>query len=68
VLSMAHAYGDGAPSENPDAPEQKDILFREGSNTSALISTDDDYDRFSGIPRMSALPVAIHPAPSQPSQ
>ena len=72
VLSMAHAYGDGALSENATDTEQKDILFREGSNTSALISTDDDYDRFSGIPRMSALPVAIqpyhsHPVPSQPA-
>lgn len=56
VLSMAHAYGDPSLGKNAEA------LFRHGSNTSALISTDDDYDRFSGIPRMSALPVKIRPA------
>ncbi len=53
ILSMAHAFGD---VEQDDSTAS---LFTSGSNTSRLVNTDDDYDRFSGIPRMSALPVKI---------
>lgn len=51
LVSMSHAFG-GMPLENPD--------FRlVGSSVSRLISVEDDFDQFSGIPRMSALPVNV---------
>ena len=53
LLSMAHAYGVLPKDENSD------IAFEQGSNTSRLVSVDDSYDKFSGIPRMSAVPVFI---------
>jgi anaerobic selenocysteine-containing dehydrogenase len=53
LLSMAHAYG-GLPDD-----VGREVTFQQGSNTSRLISVEDSYDRFSGIPRMSAVPVAI---------
>lgn len=51
ILSMSHAYG-RLPSDQTDHR-------RHGSNTGRLLSVEDDYDRFSGIPRMSGLPVSI---------
>lgn len=58
VISMSHAFGD-LPSANPD--------FRAvGSNTSQLTSVEDDFDRYSGMPRMSALPVAVVVPPKPP--
>jgi anaerobic selenocysteine-containing dehydrogenase len=51
VISMSHAFGD-LPSENID-------IRKVGTNSGALISVEDDYDRYSGIPRMSALPVRV---------
>lgn len=51
VISMTHAYG-RLPSEQADHR-------RHGSNTGRLLSTDHDFDRYSGIPRMSALPVSV---------
>ncbi len=56
LVSMAHAFGD-SPKGNPNVRAQ-------GSNTGALASVEDDYDKFSGIPRMSALPVSVRPIPS----
>jgi anaerobic selenocysteine-containing dehydrogenase len=53
ILSMAHAFGD---VEHDDS---NGSLFSNGSSTSRLVSTNDSYDRFSGMPRMSALPVKI---------
>nr|WP_158511218.1 molybdopterin-dependent oxidoreductase [Sphingobium sp. MI1205] len=53
-VSMSHAWG-GAPDE-PDQPAIH------GTSTSRLCFTDRDYDRYSGIPLMSAIPVAISPA------
>ena len=54
VLSMSHAFG--------DAPE-RDGEFREiGSTTGRLVDGEREYDRFSGIPRMSAIPVSIERA------
>ena len=51
LVSMAHSFG-GAPGEKSD--------FRQvGSNTSVLISVEDGYDRISGLPRMSAIPVNV---------
>ena len=54
VVSMSHAFGD-LPSEN--APVRK-----VGTNVGALLSVGDDFDRHSGIPRMSALPVRVEKA------
>jgi anaerobic selenocysteine-containing dehydrogenase len=51
VISMSHAFG-----LLPDA--QQDFR-RHGSNTSQLTSVADDYDSFSGMPRMSAVPVQV---------
>ena len=53
VVSMTHAFG-GQPDE--------DARHRElGSNVGRLTSVELDYDPVSGIPRMSALPVALAP-------
>lgn len=53
VISMTHAYG-RLPSEKAD--------FRQhGSNTGRLLSVEDNFDRYSGIPQMSAVPVSIRP-------
>jgi len=51
VLSMSHAFG--------DAPE-RDGEFREiGSTTGRLVDGEREFDRFTGIPRMSAIPVSV---------
>jgi anaerobic selenocysteine-containing dehydrogenase len=51
VVSMAHCFG--------DAPERDGELRRIGSNTGRLVSVERDYDPYSGIPRMSGIPVAV---------
>ncbi len=54
VLSMSHAFG--------DAPE-RDGEYREiGSTTARLVDTEREYDPYTGIPRMSAIPVSIERA------
>jgi anaerobic selenocysteine-containing dehydrogenase len=53
IVSMSHAFGD-LPRDGAD--------FRlVGSNTSQLTSVADDFDRYSGMPRMSALPIKVTP-------
>jgi hypothetical protein len=42
-----------------DAPERDGELRRIGSNTGRLVSVERDYDPYSGIPRMSGIPVAV---------
>lgn len=55
LVSMAHAFG-GLPEE--------DGRFRElGSSTSRLLVDDAGFERYSGQPRMSAVPVTIEPLP-----
>jgi len=51
VLSMAHCFG--------DLPEHDADVRRIGSNTGRLIDNERDFDPHTGIPRMSAIPVAI---------
>jgi len=51
LVSMTHAFG--------DLPASGVGVRKAGSNTGALISVEDDYDRYSGIPRMSAVPVRV---------
>ena len=53
VISMPHGFGD---LPGPDG----DARVREiGSNTGRLSSVDRDYDPYTGIPRMSSIPVNI---------
>ena len=55
-VSMTHAYGDVLAG---------DAAFREaGTNTSRLTRVDADYDRITGMPRMSNVAVSITPAPA----
>lgn len=51
TVSVAHAWG-GVP-DRPGDPASF------GAATSALITTDSGYDRFTGMPVMSAIPVSI---------
>jgi anaerobic selenocysteine-containing dehydrogenase len=54
VLSMSHAFG--------DAPD-RDREYREiGSTTGRLVDGEREYDPYTGIPRMSAIPVSIERA------
>jgi anaerobic selenocysteine-containing dehydrogenase len=50
VVSMAHAFGDSPKPSQPEA-------F--GSNTGQLSPVDRDYDPYTGIPRMSTIPVNV---------
>jgi anaerobic selenocysteine-containing dehydrogenase len=54
VLAMSHCFG-GNPDEDDDPLEA-------GANTNRLLSMDYDYDPYTGIPRMSAVPVAVEKA------
>jgi anaerobic selenocysteine-containing dehydrogenase len=54
VLAMSHCFG-GNPDEDDDPLEA-------GANTNRLLSMDYDYDSYTGIPRMSAVPVAVEKA------
>ncbi|MHB8465876.1 MAG: molybdopterin-containing oxidoreductase family protein [Acidimicrobiales bacterium] len=56
VVSMSHGFGG-----NPGDDEDPRI---DGGNTNRLLRADVEYDRYTGIPRMGALPVAVVPAPS----
>jgi anaerobic selenocysteine-containing dehydrogenase len=51
VVSMSHAYGSASPVE--------DDPWRFGSSTARLSAADDEFDRYSGQPRMSAIPVSV---------
>jgi anaerobic selenocysteine-containing dehydrogenase len=51
VVSMSHGFG-GNPGDDEDPRV-------DGANTNRLLRTDVEYDRYTGIPRMGALPVAV---------
>jgi anaerobic selenocysteine-containing dehydrogenase len=53
VLAIAHGFG--------RAPGQAGDTRRHGSNVNRLTSLTDDFDRFSGMPRMGAIPVSLTP-------
>jgi len=48
---MSHSFG--------GAPEQDATVREIGGNTGRLTSVERNYDRFSGLPRMSNIPVRI---------
>ena len=50
-ISMSHSWG-GNPGEDDDPTLM-------GGNTGRLVPVDRDYDRLTGIPRMSAIPVRL---------
>lgn len=52
LVSMAHAFG--------DLPENMKMFREFGSNTSQLTNVEDRFDRYTGIPLMSAVPVNVH--------
>lgn len=54
VISMSHCFG--------DAPERDGEFRSIGSNTGRLVDATTHYDPYTGIPRMSAIPVRIEPA------
>jgi anaerobic selenocysteine-containing dehydrogenase len=54
VVSMSHNFG-GNPGDEEDPRV-------DGANTNRLLRTDIEYDRYTGQPRMGALPVAVLPA------
>lgn len=51
VVSMAHSWG--------DVPERDSEVETIGANTGRLCSVDTDYEAYTGMPRMSNIPVAI---------
>lgn len=60
LVSMTHSFGD-VPSSERD--------FRKvGSNTSQLTSVETDYDRFTGMPRMSNVPVRVKRCEAEPAE
>jgi anaerobic selenocysteine-containing dehydrogenase len=54
VVSMTHGFG--------SAPEFDDQYRDIGASTGRLIGVTDRYERYSGQPRMSSIPVTISPA------
>jgi anaerobic selenocysteine-containing dehydrogenase len=56
VISMSHCFGTD--------PDQPGSVREYGSNTGLLSSVEHDYDPYSGIPRMSAIPVRVSKAAS----
>ena len=53
LVSMPHAFGDAPGTAN----DQK--VHAIGSNTGRLTSVERDYDPYTGIPRMSSIPVNV---------
>ena len=51
LVSMSHSFG--------DTPESDGEVRAIGANTGRLTSVERDYDRFSGLPRMSNIPVRV---------
>lgn len=51
LVSLSHSWG--------ESPGGKGDVREVGSNSGRLMSVEVDYDRFSGIPLMSALPVKV---------
>jgi anaerobic selenocysteine-containing dehydrogenase len=54
VVSISHNFG--------DVPEQDDKVRAIGTNVNRLISVEVDFDPYTGMPKMSAIPVRLEPA------
>ena len=64
VVSMSHSYGIDLDRLDPDAPPGAPQPYSMGGHTGALASADLDYvEAYSGIPRMSSIPVQIRSVP-----
>jgi len=62
VISMSHSYGIDLESLDPAADQGAPQPYSMGGHTGALASADLDYvEAYSGIPRMSAIPVHVTP-------
>jgi anaerobic selenocysteine-containing dehydrogenase len=60
VISMSHSYGIDLDSLDPNAEPGAPQPYSMGGHTGALASADLDYvEQYSGIPRMSAIPVHV---------
>lgn len=57
VISMAHAWG--------DTPGNGGEVRTQGSSTNRLIDDDRTYDKITGMPRMSAIPVNVRHVPEE---
>ena len=53
LISMPHAFGDAPGAANDQQ------VHEIGSNTGRLTSVERDYDPYTGIPRMSSIPVNV---------
>jgi anaerobic selenocysteine-containing dehydrogenase len=53
LVSMTHCYGDVDPTRD------KSDYLAHGSNVSALVSDEEQFDAFSGQPLMSNIPVSV---------
>jgi anaerobic selenocysteine-containing dehydrogenase len=53
VVAIAHGFG--------RHPDEKADTRNFGANVNRLTALDDDFDRYSGIPRMGAIPVSLTP-------
>ena len=53
VIAISHGFG--------RHPGQKADARRFGANVNRLFVLDEDVDRYSGMPRMGALPVSLDP-------
>lgn len=52
VVSLPHGFGGPGPEADPRVY---------GTNVNLLVSSDNEFDRFTGLPRMSAIQVSITP-------
>jgi hypothetical protein len=55
---MTHSWG--------DVPERDAEVRTIGANTGRLSSVESDYERYTGLPRMSNIPVAVSRASLPP--
>jgi anaerobic selenocysteine-containing dehydrogenase len=64
VVSMSHAYGIDLDRLKPGADPAEPQEYSMGNHTGALASADLDYQEpYTGIPRMSSIPVHVTPGP-----
>jgi anaerobic selenocysteine-containing dehydrogenase len=64
VISMSHCYGIDLESLDPNADPGVPQPYAMGGHTGALASADLDYEEpYTGIPRMSAIPVHVTAGP-----